>query len=113
MPAPYACGRTGGGGVQAPRIHGYIGLESIWSLVYQLRPFRRFFFFLPSLLVFFQQHVFTLSFLTVLFLIVVLAAVHGPCRIIGISICLSERHNLIMASSNILALPGHQDGVFY
>lgn len=29
MPAPYACGRTGGGGVQAPRIHGYIGLESI------------------------------------------------------------------------------------
>lgn len=45
MPAPYACGRTGGGGVQAPRIHGYIGLESIWSLVYQLRPFPRFFFF--------------------------------------------------------------------
>lgn len=33
MPAPYACGRTGGGGVQAPHIHGYIGLESIWSLV--------------------------------------------------------------------------------
>lgn len=44
---------------------------------------------------------------------VVLAAVHGPCRIIGISICLSKRHNLIMTSSIILALPGHQDGVLY
>lgn len=67
MPAPYACGRTGGGGVQAPRIHGYIGLESIWSLVYQLRPFPLFFFSLPSLLVFFQLlHYFILDLLFLL-----------------------------------------------
>lgn len=60
MPAPYACGRTGGGGVQAPRIHGYIGLESIWSLVYQLRPFPRFFLFFCHHFLFSSNYMYSL-----------------------------------------------------